>query len=134
MKTKVAKTTTNTVSKTKTKIATKKQRTATEREKTVTKTQSVTKEDTVDPNINYALLTISADESATVFIDGRRMSKVPLRKFRISQGKHSIVIAKDEITRDRVEIGLQKGYSYLYVWSFSQKKWTRKEKSIITVK
>jgi len=133
-KTQTAPATVTTSSKTKSKTVTKRERTKDVRPKTPTKTKKSTETPSVDATVNYALLTISADESATVFIDGRRMSQVPLRKYRISSGKHSIVIAKDEVYRDRVEIELQSGFSYLYVWSFSQKKWSRKEKTIIKPK
>lgn len=100
--------------------------------KTVTKTQVVTKPVEVDPTINYGLLTVSADDSAQVYVDGKKIRGVPLVDYRVSQGKHVIIVAQNLTERQRLEVTIEKGYSYIYVWSFFNNRWTRKEKSIIS--
>lgn len=100
--------------------------------KTSSKTNTQTKPQQVDPTIPYALLTISADDSAVVFVDGKKIKAVPLVGHQIGEGTHNIIIAKDELNQAKQTISMEKGYSYIYVWSFFNKEWSRKEKTIIS--
>ena len=85
----------------------------------------------MDPTITYGLLTVSADDSAQVYVDGKKIRGVPLVDYRVSQGKHVIIVAQNLTERQRLEVTIEKGYSYIYVWSFFNNRWTRKEKNII---
>jgi hypothetical protein len=86
----------------------------------------------VDESINFGLITISSDDSAVVFIDGKKIKSVPLLDYKISAGSHNIVIAKDGANKETFQVLVQNGYTYIYVWSFFDKKWLREEKSIIS--
>lgn len=86
----------------------------------------------VDPSIAYGLLTISADDSADVYVDGKKVRTVPLVDYKIPQGKHHVVIAKSINERQKIDLVIENGYSYIYVWSFFNKQWTRKQKIIIS--
>ena len=99
------------------------------KQKTVVKSSDKSKE--IDPTITYGLLTVSADDSAQVYVDGKKIRGVPLVDYRVSQGKHTIIVAQNLTERQKIEVTIEKGYSYIYVWSFFNNRWTRKEKSII---
>ena len=99
---------------------------------TETATKTVVKQTEVDPTIPYGLLTISADDTAQVYIDGKKIRGVPLVDYRVSEGKHTIIVAQNLTERQRLEVTIEKGYSYIYVWSFFNNRWTRKERNIIT--
>ena len=100
--------------------------------KTVTKPEAVVKPAEVDSTITYGLLTVSADNSAQVYVDGKKIRGVPLVDYKVAEGKHTIIVAQNLTERQRLEVTIEKGYSYIYVWSFFNNRWTRKEKSIIS--
>ena len=78
--------------------------------KTSTKTQTVANSTELDPTITYGLLTVSADDSAQVYVDGKKIRGVPLVDYKISEGKHTIIVAQNLTERQRLEVTIEKGY------------------------
>ena len=54
-----------------------------------------------------------------------------IEQIKMEHGKHTIIVAQNLTERQKIEVDIKKGYSYIYVWSFFNNRWTRKEKNII---
>ena len=76
-----------------------------------------------------AKITISADQSAKVFVDGKLLGMAPIIKRQISSGKHSVQLAPvsggiKDIKKFTIDV--TPGKSLIYQWSFSDERWLRK--------
>ena len=77
-----------------------------------------------------AKITISADISAKIFIDGKLIGPAPIINKQISPGKHSVQLApvsggiKD---RKKFTIDVKPGKTMIYQWSFNDERWLRKD-------
>jgi serine/threonine protein kinase len=76
----------------------------------------------------FGRITISADQKAKVFIDGKKMGQAPLYKYQISTGEHRIHIAKDDGQVKKFVVNVKGGDSLIYQWSFADQKWLRSGK------
>ncbi len=86
---------------------------------------SKTKNDDASP----AKITISADQSAKVFIDGKLVGSAPIIKYQLSAGKHSVQLAPatggiKDIKKFTVDVSA--GKNVIYQWSFNDDRWLRK--------
>lgn len=70
-------------------------------------------------------ITISADQSAKVFIDGKPITMAPLYKYEISAGEHRIHIARENGQIKKFTVNINGGDSLIYQWSFADSRWLR---------
>jgi predicted nucleic acid-binding protein len=70
-----------------------------------------------------AVVTISADKAATVFIDGKKIKSAPLFKYKLSIGTHRVHIATPSGQIKKFSVDISAGDSLIYQWSFSDSKW-----------
>jgi serine/threonine protein kinase len=70
-------------------------------------------------------ITISADQSAKVFIDGKPITQAPLYKYEISAGEHRIHIARENGQIKKFTVNVNGGDSLIYQWSFADGRWLR---------
>ncbi len=74
-------------------------------------------------------ITISADQSAKVFVDGKLLGNAPLINRQVSPGKHSIQLAPasggiKDIKKFTIDVPA--GKTLIYQWSFNDDRWLRK--------
>lgn len=74
-------------------------------------------------------ITISADQSAKVFVDGKLLGNAPLINRQVSPGKHSIQLAPvsggiQDIKKFTIDVPA--GKTLIYQWSFNDDRWLRK--------
>jgi hypothetical protein len=77
-----------------------------------------------------AKITISADISAKIFIDGKLIGPAPIINKQISPGKHSVQLAPAAggiQAIKKFEIDVSPGKSAIYQWSFNDERWLRRD-------
>ena len=77
-----------------------------------------------------AKITISADISAKIFIDGKLVGPAPIINKQISPGKHSVQLAPasggiKDIKKFTIDV--QPGKTMIYQWSFNDERWLRRD-------
>lgn len=85
-----------------------------------------TTSDSQDANVGQ--VTISADKSAKIFIDGRLVGPAPVIRKKLSAGEHRIYIAPSAGTIKKFTIQVDPGVELIYQWSFDDERWLRKGK------
>ena len=77
-----------------------------------------------------AKITISADISAKIFIDGKLVGPAPIINKQISPGKHSVQLAPasggiKDIKKFTIDV--KPGKTMIYQWSFNDERWLRRD-------
>ena len=85
-------------------------------------------EESLDPKAMFGKITISADQSAKIFIDGKEIGPAPLYKYEISATEHRIHIARENGQIKKFSVNVANGDSLIYQWSFSEARWLRNGK------
>lgn len=80
------------------------------------------------PDANVGQVTISADKSAKIFIDGRLIGPAPVIRKKLSPGEHRIYIAPSAGNIKKFTIQVEPGVEMIYQWSFDDERWLRKGK------
>ena len=75
-----------------------------------------------------AIINISADIDAIVFVDGKKIRKAPLFKYDVSPGVHKVVIVAEGDFSNKKEFTLdtESGMNYIRQWSFQNNTWLKK--------
>ncbi|MEC7986669.1 MAG: serine/threonine-protein kinase [Myxococcota bacterium] len=107
--------------------------------KTKTKIRAKKKKQKVEPTkktevkaLGYGQVTISADVTSRVYIDGKFVRSAPLVKHKLPLGKHRFTIANENGDRKNFSFTVQDGYFYLYQWSFYDNSWKWKKHQKMT--
>lgn len=82
---------------------------------------------TTTEEVGVGKLTISADTSAKVFIDGQFVRAAPLYRHNLSAGNHRVHLAHADGRVKRFNVTIQGGQESIYVWSFFDDRWLRKQ-------
>ncbi len=81
-------------------------------------------------DVTPAKVTISADISAKIFIDGKLVGPAPIINKQIAPGKHSVQLAPasggiKDIKKFTIDV--KPGKTMIYQWSFNDERWLRKD-------
>ena len=68
-------------------------------------------------------ITISADQSSKIFIDGKEIKEAPLYKYEISTGEHRIHIARPNGQIKKFTVNIKPNDTLIYQWSFAEGRW-----------
>lgn len=78
---------------------------------------------------NKGSITISADESATVFIAGKKLDTFPVIKYQLAPGEYRIHLANKDGKVKVFTLNMHAGEDLLYQWSFAENRWLREGSS-----
>ena len=79
-------------------------------------------ESRVDAN-TPATVTISADISAKLFIDGKLIGAAPVIRRKLTPGEHRIHVAPKSGVIKKFTIKVKPGKEFIYQWSFNDERW-----------